>query len=42
VTSSHGGGASCPGSPGLYDEILNKPEQAKVMDGLVAWLDAYL
>jgi len=41
-TSSHGGGTSCPGSPGLYHEILNEPEQAKVIDDLVAWLDAHL
>jgi alpha-beta hydrolase superfamily lysophospholipase len=27
---------------GLYHEILNEPEQAKVMDDLVAWLDAHL
>ena len=27
---------------GLYHEILNEPEQDKVMDDLVAWLDAHL
>lgn len=27
---------------GLYHQILNEPEQAKVMDDLVAWLDAHL
>jgi alpha-beta hydrolase superfamily lysophospholipase len=27
---------------GLYHEILNEPEQEKVMDDLVAWLDAHL
>ena len=26
---------------GLYHEILNEPEQEKVMDDLVAWLDAH-
>jgi alpha-beta hydrolase superfamily lysophospholipase len=28
--------------PGLYHEILNEPEQDKVMDDLVAWLDQHL
>jgi alpha-beta hydrolase superfamily lysophospholipase len=27
---------------GLYHEILNEPEQEKVMDDLVAWLDSHL
>jgi len=27
---------------GLYHEILNEPEQDKVMDDLVAWLDPHL
>jgi len=27
---------------GLYHEILNEPEQERVMDDLVAWLDAHL
>ena len=31
-----------PWVPGLYHEILNEAEQAKVMDDLVAWLDAHL
>lgn len=31
-----------PWVPGLCHEILNEPEQAKVMDDLVAWLDAHL
>ena len=26
---------------GLFHEILNEPEQDRVMDDLVAWLDAH-
>ena len=26
---------------GLYHEVLNEPEQEKVMDDVVAWLDAH-
>ena len=27
---------------GLFHEILNEPEQERVMDDLVAWLDGHL
>jgi alpha-beta hydrolase superfamily lysophospholipase len=28
--------------PGLFHEIMNEPEQAKVLDAIVVWLDAHV